>query len=328
MSGPFASSWLSIGIVVAAAGSASAARAEEFSWQLSGVSTRLEAGDYRRDSWAVDGTYYVNPIDDSAGPKALASFLHPTTRVSAVASQSESFLERADDPTAFTLSGAYVLPAEKWYFGASYAKTDLDGVVPPVTRSDEKGYGVIAGRYLGASTTLELNLGRSEQSFESSLCLPLVPCPSTAAIPYAVETTTDSVGLDVFHVRRFRSLTYSLQGSVAQADAELAIRSPLPAFVPATEGDGPTLRVYSVAGELFPTNRLGIRVSYSRPDGDGAANAESYGVGATWFFKPRIAVQFTLSRTSLDAGVSSDEDSVFNPITHSDTAGIRFIGRL
>jgi hypothetical protein len=317
MSRPSSSSWLLIGTAVAAVCAASAVRAEEFSWQLSGVTNRFETGHFHRDSWAVDGTYYVNPIDDSAGPYALASFLHPTTRVSAAASRSESYSQIADDPTAFTLNGAYVLPAEKWYFGANYEKADLDGVALPVTRSDQKGYGVLAGRYLGASTTLEFGLGRSEHRLESSLCTVAAPCPPFA-LPYSEETTTDSVSLDVLHVRRFRSLTYSLQGSVSQAEADFEVSSPL---VPAMQGSGPTLRVYSVAGELFPTNRLGIRLSFSRPDGELAPDAESYEIGANWFFKPRMAVQFTLSRTSRD-------DIPLGGIEHSDSAGIRFIGRL
>jgi hypothetical protein len=261
----------------------------------------------------------MNPIDDSGGPYELASFLHPTTRVSAAASQSESFSELADDPTAFTLNGAYVLPGKKWYFGASYAKSDLDGVVQPVTRSDEKGYGVLAGRYLGASTTLELGLGRAERTLESSMCTVAAPCPPFV-LPYSEETTTDSVSLDVFHVRRFRSLTYSLQGSVSQAEAAFDISSPLPSLVPAMSGDGPTRRVYSVAGELFPTNRLGFSLGFSRPDGELVPDAESYDIGASWFFKPRVAVQFTLSRTSIDLGAFGT--------SHSDNAGIRFIGRL
>jgi hypothetical protein len=161
-------------------------------------------------------------------------------------------------------------------------------------------------------------LGRSENSFESSVCPPSVPC--ITVIPYAVETTNDSVSLEVFHVRRFRSLTYSLQGSVSQTEAEVDISSPFTPLVPATQGDGPTLRVYSVGGELFPTNRLGISLRYSRPDGEGA-DAEGYGVGATWFFKSRVAVQFNLSRTSFD-------DVPLGFTDHSESAGIRFIGRL
>ena len=229
MLSPSSSPWLLIATAAAAGCAASAVRADEFSWQLSGVTSRVESGTFSRDSWAVDGTYYMNPIDDSAGPYALASFLDPTTRVSATASQSESFSQVADDPTAFTLNGAYVLPGKKWYFGANYAKADLDGVVQPVTRSDEKGYGILAGRYLGASTTLELGLNRSVHIVESSLCTAAAPCPPFV-LPYSEETTTDSVSLDVFHVRRFRSLTYSLRGSVSSHNAwpRISAAPPLP----------------------------------------------------------------------------------------------------
>src|SRR5215510_10784304 len=111
MSSPSPSSWLLIGTAFAAACAASAARAEEFSWQLSGITNRSETGDFSSDSWAVDGTYYVNPLDDSDGPNELASFLHPTTRVGVAASQIN--VDFVDDPTDFTLNGAYVLPGKK-----------------------------------------------------------------------------------------------------------------------------------------------------------------------------------------------------------------------
>jgi hypothetical protein len=296
------------------------AQAEQFSWQLSGVSSRTEIGDlhYDYDSWAIDGTYYANPIDDSAGPYGLASFLNPTTRVSAATSRRDfGFF---DDRSDYTLGGAYVLPGERWYVGADYSKTAMDWP-QPITRDDEEGYGLLAGRYLGANTTLELGLGRSKRRFENTidLCSPpevSFPCSSVVEVPYAEETTTDSVSFDVFHVRRFRSLTYSLQGSVSQSEAEFDVTSQMPSLFPAFSGDGASFRVYSVAGELFPTNRLGVRVGYSRPGGD-AAEIDTYDVTTTWFFKPRVALQFGLSRTSVD-DVASDPESV----------AVRFIGRL
>ena len=181
-------------------------QAEEFSWQLSGVTSRTEIGDFHTDSWAVDGTYYVNPLDDGAGPYALASFLNPTTRVSAAASRIDS--DFFDHPSAYTLDGAYVLPGERWYVGANYAKSDPGNQGPDVTRNDTKGYGVLAGRYLGADTTLELGLGRSEHNWRGDL-----PAGRTLLCRlghHSVRHRDDYglVSLDVFHVRRFRSLTY------------------------------------------------------------------------------------------------------------------------
>jgi hypothetical protein len=291
-------------------------QAEEFSWQLSGVTSRLEAGDFNSDSWAVDGTYYVNPIDDGAGPYGLAAFLDPTTRASAATSRRHS--DWLEGPTAYMLDGTYVLPGAKWYVGANYSKTEIEDWPPPVTRDDEKGYGLLAGRYLGANTTLELGLGQSEGNLESATCLPGVACNGlTAAIPYTIETTTDSVSLDVFHVRRFRSLTYSLQGSVSQSEAEIDVGSLLPSLVPASPGDGGSVRGYSVAGELFPTHRLGVRVGYSQSDYDPGVGVEAYDLTATWFFKPRVAVQLGLSRTSIN-------DAALEP----ESVAVRFIGRL
>ena len=78
------------------------------------------------------------------------------------------------------------------------------------------------------------------------------------------------------------------------------------------------MRRYSVAAELFPTERFGVRVGYSEPDGD--FDVDTYDVGATWFFKPRIAVQFSLSRVSNDDAPPG--------LGRSESAGLRFIGRL
>ena len=291
----------------AVAFAAFAAQAEEFSWQLSGGMSRAEVADFSTDSWAVDGTYYVEPIDDSRGPYELASFLNPTTRVYAAASETQVESDFINEPAVYSLSGAFVLPGEKWYVGANYSTSIFDDT-PFATYSDSKGYGLSAGRYLGPNTTLELGLGRSEQgvtfctAFSSAGCVgPLVE----------TETTMDSVDLEVIHVRRFRSLTYSLQGRVSEIDADLEVIS----APPSTFGDGgSSRRVYSIATELFPTQRLGVRVGYSQPDGD--SNIDAYDVGATWFFTPRVAVQFVLSRTD------------FGGPSHSDNAGIRFLGRL
>ena len=298
-----------IGVAVAAACAAFAVQAEEFSWQLSGGMGRGESGDFSRDSWAVDGTYYVNPIDDSSGPYALASFLNPTTRVSATASKVEA--DVANDPGAYTLSGAFVLPGKKWYAGAVYSKSTFDDP-PYVTYSDPKAYGVSAGRYLGANTTVELGLGRSEQ--RTSFCTAFSSSRGCFGPVIETNTTTDSVDLEVFHVRRFRSLTYSLQGRVSESDAELETLAPTTSLV-----QGESARIYSVAAELFPTQRLGVRIGYLTPDSD--FDFDAYDVGATWFFKPRVAVQFTLSRSSADYGPPLGS-------RHSESAGVRFIGRL
>ena len=293
-----------LSLIGAAGAAALPAHAEEYSWQLSGIARRAETFGLDTDSWAVDGTYYVNPIDDGDGPFALASFLNPTTRVSAEASQTDLPFDFLADPAGYTLSGAYVLPGQRWYVGANYANAD-DAVRS--TQYDSKGYGVEAGVYVGANTTLELGLGRSEESWVTASF-----CSSTVCLGPWIETdtTADSVGFEVFHLRRFRSLTYSLQGRVSESETEVRSSSSLQA------ADGLPLRTYSVAGELFPTKALGVRLGYTQVESE-SYDGHSYDVVGTWFFKPRFAIQLGLSRESLD--LRSDE---------TESAAIRFIGRL
>jgi hypothetical protein len=300
---------------------ASTAHADEFSWQLSGGLSRYEFGPSDADNASVDATYYVNPIDDADGPYALASFLNPTTRVSAAASEhattsTPSFFPLGGHPTAYTVAGRYVWPNAKWYAGASHSRGDFDGVPGLVEGTDPKAYSVLAGKYLGASTTIELAAGSSEQRWEQRLqCAPVPLCPVPLVIE--TETETDIVSLEVFHVGQFRSLTYSLEGGIAETDAEIAVRSTLPfnSFGPG----GVDSRVYSVAGELFPTTRLGVRLGYSRPDAEDG-DVDAYSVATTWFFKPRVAVQFSYLRSTQEGG-----SALYH---HADTAAVRFIGRL
>jgi hypothetical protein len=211
-----------------------------------------------------------------------------------------------------------VLPGERWYIGANYSKSEGDDT-PTETRSDPKGYRVDAGVYLGANTTLELGVAQSKQRVESFFGCPAPPAPPCGP-SLAVETTTDAVGFEVFHLRRFRSLTYSLQGSVSESEPETEVSGLPPFTLTLTSRDGPSSRRYAVAGELFPTDRLGVRLGYSTSDVDGFdVDTDNYDVTATWFFKPRVAMELSLGRSTISGASVSGE---------SESAQIRFTGRL
>jgi hypothetical protein len=84
------------------------------------------------------------------------------------------------------------------------------------------------------------------------------------------------------------------------------------------ELDLPTYRVYSASGELFPTTSLGVRVGYSRWDGDTGID-DAYDVGVTWFVRRDFAVGASLQRQT------NDDLATFR---HAETWGVHFIGRL
>ena len=291
-------------------------RADEFSWQLAGGASRLELDrvDGHADTALLSATYYLNPVDDSDGPLALASFLHPTTRVSAEASDADT----SSDPKAYSLGGRYVLPGARWYAGADYSWSHVDlDFGPMFDQSGPKGYSLVGGRYFGAATTLELDVGESkERSRMADFCQSNPPfCIGTTTI----ESKTTAWSLDALHVGKLRSLTYSVGGGVRQSQIDVDFTSaPGSTSLPFVDPDSRRLNTYSVSGELFPTARLGLGLSYSRPDAEGF-DIDSYGLSARWFFTRRVAVELSLGRTT---------SHVSSSVYRSDSTALSFTGRL
>jgi hypothetical protein len=77
--------------------------------------------------------------------------------------------------------------------------------------------------------------------------------------------------------------------------------------------------VYSVGGEIFPTQKLGVRLGYSRWDGDSPID-DAYDVSVTWFVTRRVALGFSF------ADQRNEGDSPF--VDDTETAAIRVVGRL
>jgi hypothetical protein len=324
------------------------AHADEFSWELSGLVSESDAGPaLETDFSALQATHFFDPVDDANGPYALALFFDPATRVSLAFSHEKrtadanfvgpspivlpDIVTKTDD---YSVGGRYVFPGSKWYFGGSYTKSDIEDpgslAQPDI---DASGYGLLVGKYLGSATTLEVTFNTSERESEFPIvaCLLLQPCTTLAT--GTSEERRDHASVNVFHVRRFRSMTYSLSGRIAESSGRVAIDTPsftLPPPsnfpVPATTLDVsiPRLKSYSVGGELFPTVKLGVRIGYSRWDDDTPAG-DAYDVATTWFVRRDIGLQFVFSRHTIDdaaAVIFTDED-----FQHADTATVRVIGR-
>ena len=308
--------------------------AEEFSWDLSALAGHAEHDPFLdADRASVQGTYYFQPVDDSSGPHELASFLDPATRVHAALSREKQTMapfaggpppsitipERVTTTEQYSLGGRYLLRPSKWYFGGSYTASDV-GSSPllSVADVDASSYGLLAGKYLGAATTLEVTLDSSDSRSESEFVICITQQGCVNAGTSTSEERRDRASINLLHVRRFRSMTYSLSARIAATSGDVTVHTPavtLPGFpavspifgpvgavtLPAiTEQIGiPRLRSYSFAGQVFPTIKLGVRVGYSRWDDDTPAD-DAYNVATTWFMTRNIGVEFALSRQTID----------------------------
>jgi hypothetical protein len=139
--------------------------------------------------------------------------------------------------------------------------------------------------------------------------------------------------VNVLHVRRFRSTTYSLSGRITGSRANVSVTSPggtLPPpstiTVPALNLNVslPRLQSYSVGGELFPTAKLGVRIGYTRWDDDTQAD-DAYDVAATWFVRRDLWLQFSYSKQTVDGDPSAlFTDDYFD---YAETVAVHVIGR-
>lgn len=300
---------------------AGAVQADEFSWEPSGVANEAEqdSGDAERLSFGV--TYYFGAVDDTRGPLGLAAFLDPATRISLSHDRETGsllspptfllFPSGVDTTTdEYSIAGRFVLPASKWYVGGGYTHGDLD---PPPRYTpidgDIESYGLVVGKYLGADTTLELAFDSSDVRTDLNPSCSVAPCPTSA-----IETQSDAWSIAAQHVWRGGPVAYSLWGRFARREGSVAFETALP---PSTvESDFRPWDQYAVAGEIFPTQKLGFRVGYSRWDGP---SVEAYDLSATWFATNRVGIALTCSQQRIRSGSFDVYDN--------DATALRIVGR-
>jgi hypothetical protein len=330
------------------------ALAEEFSWELTALRSGSEIDDlFESDRAALEATYYFGAVDDTIGPVALAAFLDPKSRVSLAVSRQEQTTEAfagvspvpitlpdlTSEARDYTVRGRYVLPASKWYFGGAYGKGELDDPPELQQSADMDSAELHVGKYLGSTTTLALALRSTEhkaaQPFFVAFTIAGSPQGIFNAGTLTLESTTDTARVEAEHVGRLGKMSYRLSGNVGTSSAEVVLHRPsftlpalFPPFLPSppapivvpastTETDLGSLETYSIAGELFPTTRIGARVGYVRADGE-TADGDAYDIGVTWFVRHDLGLDFGVSRQK--AGDS--------PLGDSDGAVVRLVGRL
>jgi hypothetical protein len=318
------------------------ARANEYAWELAGLAGQADLDPLiETNQSTITATYHFAGVDDTKGPLALASFLDPETRIAASIGRNRqtsrvigppgapAFPNIVSESVTYALSGRYVLPAKKWYTGGRYLETDRAIAPGSLLTDDEmRGATLFAGRYFGTATTLDLSLDRAVDESQGTgiACISNQFC--AAVVPQSMHQTRDTAALSALHLTRFRSLTYTLAGSVADSSGQAVIHSgsfefPLPSSlfppgvvffkppvlsVPArtTEVGLDRYLIYSVAGELFPTRKLGVRLAYADWE-DSNTLDYAYDVAATWFVSRNVGLRFALGRQHAHANLGDTD---------------------
>ena len=234
----------------------------------------------------------------------------------------------------YALQGRYVLPS-RWYAGGGYS--DIANADPPTSTTrdfDGEAYELFFGKYFGEATALELAARTSRRRDEQRLRFCVVAAGCVDADPLVARSEVDTTRLSARHVLRGRALTYSFSGAVARTSGEATLQIPaitLPSLplgpfvvvAPQTlaartlENDLGEFDVYSIGAELFPTTKLGVRIGYSRWDGESTAD-DAYDVGVSWFFARKVGLQLSYAKQNERPPLPF----------RNQTATLRIVGRL
>jgi hypothetical protein len=358
---------------------AASARGDEYSWELvGGLRSSDVASSADAEGASFSATYHFRPVDDSAGPYSLAAFLSHSSRVGATYGENKTTSVTpvlvlgpvpVEAPTSVTvvdraasrsLAGRYVWEASGWFAGAAYAVADAADPAPlpssfSVLGDDFHTRAVTVGKYVRATTAVELSLEKAEASLTASLPLfctaGLCSLTPRSVFTSTLDTDSDSVSISAQHVGDLGRLKYALAGGVASnqtasrtRNVEIPVVPPPPVafpqtpfgpalggnllvvgvvgaggFVPSTRESKSRRERYSLSGELFPTKALGIRLGYARWDGRETLD-ERYELAASWFFKPGIGARVAFAKTRTDLPVVTVQDV--------DDVSLQLIGRL
>ncbi|MDD9999725.1 MAG: hypothetical protein OXQ89_18455 [Rhodospirillaceae bacterium] len=259
------------------------------------------------------------------------------------------------DSSENEVHGRYVWRGTGWYVGARAARSGAD-VLPvwPVTQTtaEYESAGIIAGRYFGTRTALELGIGSDTASLEERVerfgygpaaGLPRLPGftdIATLALQIRTDTETDDARLTVRHVGELGDSTFELSASIrsSRSESRLIFPSP-PNYFTASGGFDPPEGIlvavdpYSMPGKfvesererqlrlsgaLFPTRALGVRVTYTETDDDTFGLIDRVGLSANWFFVRKASIEIELVRSTPARRYSG---------SGTDSLGLRLLGR-
>ena len=298
-----------------------AAVADEYSWQVTGRYQDADmASNVDSSHTLLRATYYFSAVDDGAGPYELAPFLNRSSYLAVGTERSklrqqlvpsltggtivfdgmlpeDAFgvvgipgfgalpTEAGLDSAEFAVDGRYVWPGSGWYAGAHARRGDAD-MLPDLffvqTSVDHESAGILAGKYFGTHTALELSLESDTVSEELQISpflvdpfgtpvQPGVPVqPGTPVLPPVVlpfdiqtgtDTETESARLSVRHVGQLGGSTFSLSASVrsSRSDMRLVVPMPTDVFVAIRPFEPPEERFFGTAPlspiEIFDSQR-------------------------------------------------------------------------
>ncbi len=281
----------------------------------------------------LSAAVFFQPVDESKGPLAEAEFLSRASSLRYGFSRSEEAASALNPGTQTSDPGRlvsknhsarlrYVFPESGWIVSLQGEKPDLPNVAGSggFEPRDERGFRAAlgVGRYLNASTSLELVGGYGEQEFGALAVidcpLALVFSPGCERLEFELDSELETYSISG-QFRRVGKIGESVFATTVRAgyvDSKSITTSSGPIIV----GDTAVSTVFPdseetrtsvsqdgwnllLAGTWFPTSQVGIDLDYSLSS-FGSTDAHTVGTGVGWFVSPRVELRGSYAVTFFD----------------------------
>ncbi|MCX2983057.1 putative porin [Halieaceae bacterium IMCC14734] len=253
---------------------------------VAAVSTTAVANDYRfevdadflanevnknadLETYAIGGTFYLAPVDDSMGPKAEAAFLNKSSDIHLGYGRTNLDAGIIDeDGDIWTLGGRFVT-GNGIILEADYAASDIDNV------SDTEVFGLGIGYYLNDTSTISLGYVSTEDDkidFEDDIW----------SVGYKT-LLNDSINLEAdfdYSDPKGGKKAYGLTGAADYYLNENASIGGVLGYV-SSDDDFAKAWVYGVRGEYFFSSMIAVNAGYTVSAPDKGDDNSIWSIGLT-----------------------------------------------
>jgi len=229
-----------------------------------GELTAASGVDADQDLFTLGGTYYLNPVDDSKGPRSEDAFIDHASEISLFYTGGEVDFDNGGDSDIenISASGRYVTPQSHWIVGLGYQFEDGDG------GADTDSYSVQVGKYIADTTTVTAGWTFTENDDNRE---------------------TDAYSLDLEHLEDLGSSALKVEAGIGWADSNF--RSDVTVYSVGSTyyinnyigfgvsysfaySDDTELDRFTVFGEYWLNDKIGLSLGLTSLDEDGSS-AES-----------------------------------------------------
>ena len=269
---------------------------------------------------------FLEPVDDSRGPRAEAEFLTRASSLRYTFNLTEFATPAFGVPgvavgesrltnTNHSLTARYVFPDTGWIATLQGSVQNPDDVsVAGSFDTDTTAYGVLAGvgYYLDDSTTVELFAGYSEFNGDTTNLLDCAtfgivdPNCENIGVDTDFDTETFTVSALLRRVGKIGNAVFSTTVGVGYANFDLTnsgpeasiigdvdptlTDTPLPGFESVTTSDSDDSINVLLAGTWYPINDLGVDLNYAF-ESAGPVDGHTIGTAVGWFVTPSIELR-------------------------------------